>query len=237
VTPVIRKRGHRALSDATPPPLPSSHDENGRVGTAEDGCQSEPDRRSPAPGRDAARAHAHLPASFATAGGTLNLTLGTGANTGWATGASSAPPSYNGDGGAKPPGPPATRTGAVTSDNGGKCLDDNAGSTADGSHIQIWSCNGSAAQQVTVAGDGTLRILGHCVDVTSGGTGDYTPVQLWGCDGTGSQQWTYNSSTKALVNPQSGRCLDVPNSSTTDGTQLQIFDCNGSNAQRWNLPS
>ncbi|MEE4540627.1 lectin [Streptomyces sp. V4-01] len=182
--------------------------------------------------------NAYLPASLATTGGTLNLTLGTTANTTWATTPTSAPPSYNGNGGAKPPGPPiSTGTGPITSDNAGKCLDDNAGSTADGSHIQIWSCNGSAAQQVTVSGDGTLRILGHCVDVSSGGTGNNTLIQLWGCDGTGSQTWTYNSGTKALVNPQSGRCLDIPNSSTTDGTQLQLFDCNGTNAQRWNLPS
>ncbi|MEE4543663.1 glycoside hydrolase family 76 protein [Streptomyces sp. V4-01] len=133
--------------------------------------------------------------------------------------------------------PPATRTGAITSDNAGKCIDDNAASTADGSHVQIWTCNNSGAQQVTVASDGTLQILGKCLDVAFGGTGNNTLVQLWGCDGTGSQKWTYNSATKALVNPQSGRCLDIPNSSTTDGTQLQIFDCNNTNAQRWNLPS
>ncbi|MFG1811596.1 RICIN domain-containing protein [Streptomyces sp. NPDC049040] len=90
---------------------------------------------------------------------------------------------------------------------------------------------------VTVAADGTLQMLGKCVDVSYGGTGNNTLVQLWGCDGTGSQTWTYNSSTKALVNPQSGRCLDIPGSSTADGTQLQIFDCNSTNAQRWNLPS
>ncbi|WP_282204344.1 lectin [Kitasatospora fiedleri] len=181
--------------------------------------------------------NAYLPPSFATGGGTLDLVLGTGANTGWATAASAAPPSYNGDGGSKPPGPPVGSTGPVTSDNGGKCLDDNTGSTADGTRIQIWSCNNSAAQQVTVGGDGTLRIVGKCVDVSFGGTGNNTLVQLWGCDGTGSQKWTYNPATKALVNPQSGRCLDIPNSSTTDGTQLQIFGCNNTNAQRWNLPS
>ncbi|MEU2358798.1 glycoside hydrolase family 76 protein [Streptomyces misionensis] len=133
--------------------------------------------------------------------------------------------------------PPAARTGPITSDIAGKCIDDNAGSTADGSRIQSWSCNNSAAQQVTVGTDGTLQILGKCLDVSFGGTGNNTLVQLWGCDDTGSQKWTYNSSTKALVNPQSGRCLDIPNSSTTDGTQLQIFDCNNTNAQRWNLPS
>ncbi|MEV0848021.1 GH92 family glycosyl hydrolase [Streptomyces sp. NPDC049954] len=51
---------------------------------------------------------AYLPQSFATEGGTLDFTLGTSANTSWATSAAAAPPSYNGDGGAKPPGPSLT---------------------------------------------------------------------------------------------------------------------------------
>lgn len=50
--------------------------------------------------------NAYLPADFATGGGTLDLDLGTSANTDWATAASSAPPSYEGDGGAKPRGRP-----------------------------------------------------------------------------------------------------------------------------------
>jgi lysophospholipase L1-like esterase len=127
--------------------------------------------------------------------------------------------------------------GAITSGVAGKCLDDNGGSTANGAHIQSWSCNGSAAQRFFVPGDGTLRIAGGCVDATSGGTGNGTLVQLWGCDGTGSQQWIHSSSTNALVNPQSGRCLDVPAASTTDGTRLQLYDCNGTAAQSWTLPT
>ncbi len=181
--------------------------------------------------------NAYLPAGFATGGGTLDLVLGASANTGWATAASSAPPSYNGDGGSKPPGPPVSPTGPITSDLGGKCLDDNSGATADGTRIQLWTCNGSAAQQVTVSPDGTLRILGRCVDVTNSGTANNTLIQLWGCDGTGAQTWTYVSSTKAFRNPQSGRCLDVPGSSAADGTQLQLFDCNTSSAQRWTIPA
>ncbi|WRZ70083.1 glycoside hydrolase family 92 protein [Streptomyces sp. NBC_01257] len=182
--------------------------------------------------------NAYLPADFATGGGTLDLALGTGANTGWATGASSAPPSYNGDGGAKPPGPPVAPSGPVTSANGGKCLDDDTGSTTNGNRIQIWTCNNSAAQQVTVTADGSLRVLGKCVEVTgNGGAANGTLIELWDCNGGNNQKWTYKASTGALVNPQSGRCLDVPNASTADGTQLEIWDCHGGNNQKWSLPS
>ncbi|MET7423470.1 RICIN domain-containing protein [Dactylosporangium sp. NPDC005555] len=118
----------------------------------------------------------------------------------------------------------------------GKCVDVNAGATANGTKVQIWSCNGTGAQQWTLPGDGTVRALGKCLDVSASGTANGTKVQLWDCNGTGAQQWTYVSGSQALRNPQSGRCLDDPAASTTDGTQMQIWDCNASNAQRVTLP-
>jgi predicted alpha-1,2-mannosidase len=127
-------------------------------------------------------------------------------------------------------------SGAIPSGIPGKCLNNSGGSSADGNPIQIFTCNGSAAQLWQVPGDGTLRIAGKCMDVTSSGTTNGTRIQLFGCNGTGAQQWSYNATTRALVNPQSGRCLDDPASSTVDGTQLQLFDCNGTPAQQWTLP-
>nr|WP_240810713.1 ricin-type beta-trefoil lectin domain protein [Streptomyces tendae] len=35
--------------------------------------------------------------------------------------------------------------------------------------MQIYACNGSAAQRWTVPADGTLRALGKCLDVSGGG--------------------------------------------------------------------
>jgi len=115
------------------------------------------------------------------------------------------------------------------------CVDDSNSSTTDGSHIQIWTCNGTGAQQWTVATNGTLQVLGGCMDVTSGGTANGTLVQWYTCNGTGAQQWQAGANG-SLVNPQSGKCLDDPGSTTTIGTQLQLYTCNGTNAQNWTLP-
>ncbi|GHJ46916.1 hypothetical protein Cs7R123_42580 [Catellatospora sp. TT07R-123] len=180
--------------------------------------------------------NAYLPASFAVSGGTLDLTLGTSANTSWATGASSAPPSYPGNGGAQPPATVIGPTGSIASGIAGKCLDDAAGSSANGTAAQLYDCNDSVAQHWTLPGDGTVMMFGKCLDINGGGTANNTKVQLWDCNLSGGQQWVYQSGTGALRNPQSGRCLDDPNSSTANGTQLQLWDCNGSNAQRWTLP-
>ncbi|MFE1996673.1 PA14 domain-containing protein, partial [Streptomyces parvulus] len=62
---------------------------------------------------------------------------------------------------------------------GGKCLDVDNSMTADGTKVQLWTCNGTGAQQWTRADDGTLRALGKCLDVSNGGTADGTRIQLW----------------------------------------------------------
>jgi predicted alpha-1,2-mannosidase len=178
--------------------------------------------------------NAYLPASFAINGGTLAFTLGTTANTGWATGASSAPPSYGGNGGAGPVATQEGPTGALSSGIAGKCLDLNADNTASGTPIQIYGCNNTAAQKWKLTGDGTIMLGGKCLDINGGGTANGTKVQLWDCNLGNGQYFVYNASTKQFRNPASNRCLDVPG--TTDGTQLDIWDCNSGTNQQWTLP-
>ncbi|WP_174533354.1 glycosyl hydrolase family 18 protein [Micromonospora chalcea] len=131
--------------------------------------------------------------------------------------------------------PPSGRTGPITG-IGGACVDVAAASTANGTAIQLYGCNGTAAQSWTVAGDGTLRALGKCLDVTSAGTANGTKIQLWDCNGTGAQVWAAQSNG-TLRNPVSGRCLDATGNSSANGTRLQIWDCFGGANQVWRLPA
>ncbi|MCX4746132.1 ricin-type beta-trefoil lectin domain protein [Kitasatospora sp. NBC_01287] len=128
------------------------------------------------------------------------------------------------------------RSGQVTAGIPGKCLDDYTDATAPGATVDLYSCNGTPAQQWRPATDGTLRINNLCLDVTGAATAQGSPVELWGCNGGANQQWTAGANG-ALVSAQSGRCLDDPSSSTADGTRLQIWSCNGTAAQAWALPS
>lgn len=126
---------------------------------------------------------------------------------------------------------PVAMAAPVTSGIAGKCLDDNGGSNVDGTAVQLWDCNGSAAQLWSAYTDGSLRVEGKCLDATGAATADGTKVEIWGCDGGGNQVWqAYDGGYR---NPVSGRCLDDPSSSATNGTQLQLWDCNGTNAQKW----
>jgi hypothetical protein len=130
--------------------------------------------------------------------------------------------------------PPGGRTGQVVG-IAGKCVDVAAASSASGTAIQLYACNGTNAQQWTVAADGTIRALGKCMDVTAAGTANGTKVQLYDCNGTGSQVWQAQGNL-TLRNPQSNRCLDATGNSSADGTRLQIWDCAGGANQQWRLP-
>ncbi|AWT46912.1 MULTISPECIES: glycoside hydrolase family 16 protein [Streptomyces] len=127
-----------------------------------------------------------------------------------------------------------TATGRPIRGLGGKCVDVAGANTANGTPVQLYDCNGTSAQQWTVASDGTLRALGKCLDVTGGGTGDGTKVQLYDCNGTGAQKWVVTAA-QDIVNPQANKCLDVTDGSTANGTRLQIWSCTGAANQKWTV--
>jgi beta-glucosidase len=117
----------------------------------------------------------------------------------------------------------------------GLCLDVAGASSANGTKVDVYTCNSTNAQSWTVESNGTLQALGKCLDVTSGGTANGTLIDLYTCNGTGAQVWQPQSGG-ALLNPQSGKCLDDTGFSTTPGTQVQIWSCTGAANQSWTLP-
>ena len=156
-------------------------------------------------------------------------TAGTGYDgpTGWGT--------PEGVGAFSSSGAPQPVTGMVTSGVTGQCLDDKSDSAADGNKIDIWNCNGSAAQNWTVGTDGTVQINGKCLDVSGQGTGNGTKVDLYDCVGQANQQWTVGANGH-LVGLQSGKCLDDPGFSTANGTQLDIWSCVNQGNEAWYPP-
>ncbi|WP_307872885.1 beta-1,3-glucanase family protein [Paractinoplanes ovalisporus] len=134
-----------------------------------------------------------------------------------------------GAGGTTPP--PAGGAVPVVSDWNGKCLDVPSGNFVDSAPIQMWNCNGSAAQKWTFNGT-TLQAGGKCLDVAAGATGNGAPIQLYTCNGTGAQQFTL-SAAGDLVNNASNRCVDIKDWNGNDGARLQLWDCAGSANQKW----
>jgi chitinase len=129
--------------------------------------------------------------------------------------------------------PPSGSTGPITGYEG-LCLDDRSASTADFNPIQVYTCNGTNAQDWTVNSNGTLTVLGNCLDVAGAGTANGTLVDLYPCNGTGAQSWVHESNGE-LVNTNSGKCLDDTGWGGS-GTQVQIWACADTSNQQWNLP-
>ena len=126
-----------------------------------------------------------------------------------------------------------SNTGAVTGYQG-LCLDVRGANSADGTPVQVYTCNGTTAQQWTVASNGSVQALGKCLDVTGAGTANGTLVQLYTCNGTGAQHWQAQSNGE-LVNTNSGSCLDDTGNGGS-GTQVQIWSCADTANQQWRLP-
>ncbi|MFI5853801.1 ThuA domain-containing protein [Streptomyces parvulus] len=129
---------------------------------------------------------------------------------------------------------PGPRTGEVKG-VGGKCLDVDNSMTADGTKVQLWTCNGTGAQRWTRADDGTVTALGKCLDVSGGGSADGTKIQLWTCNGSGAQKWAPQADG-TVRNPQSGKCLDASGGTWNDGTPVHLWTCHTGANQKWVLP-
>ncbi|MFB7494458.1 RICIN domain-containing protein [Streptomyces sp. NPDC056161] len=131
--------------------------------------------------------------------------------------------------------PAQAATGTITG-LGGKCLDVAGASSADGTAVQLYDCNGTAAQQWTVGSDGTIRALGKCLDVTGNSTANGAKAQLWSCGGGANQKWTVTAAHD-IVNPQADKCLDVTDNSSANGARAQIWSCTGAANQKWTAPA
>ncbi|SCF14012.1 Type 1 glutamine amidotransferase (GATase1) [Micromonospora haikouensis] len=118
---------------------------------------------------------------------------------------------------------------------GGKCLDVRNAATTDGTQIQIWTCNSTAAQTWSVTPNSTVKALGKCLDVSGGGSADGTKIQLWTCNGSSAQNWSAQTDG-TLRNPQSGKCLDVSDNNATDGQAVHLWTCMSAANQKWTLP-
>ncbi|MFD6387063.1 RICIN domain-containing protein [Streptomyces nigra] len=118
----------------------------------------------------------------------------------------------------------------------GLCLDAAGGGTTDGTAVQIYTCNGSAAQQWTVEGDDKGLHLRNvkalkCVEVAGNNAADGTKIQLATCKSTPAQTWEYNvRAATPLKNVGTGKCLDLK--TYDNGQDSRLWTCSGATAQK-----
>ncbi|MEV5942303.1 ricin-type beta-trefoil lectin domain protein [Streptomyces sp. NPDC051994] len=121
----------------------------------------------------------------------------------------------------------------------GKCLDVEGGRRDNGTPVQLYTCNGTAAQQWILYSDATgphlqSRDSYKCLDAAGGKTDDGTKVQIYQCNGTAAQTWDYNlRATTPLKNVGAGKCLDLH--TFDNGYDTWLWPCNGTPAQQFDV--
>jgi len=113
-----------------------------------------------------------------------------------------------------------------------KCIDVPNSNGVNGQFLQLYTCNGTGAQNWTFPGDGTIRGFGLCMDVAWGSTANGAVIQLATCSGNPAQQFVLTAAGD-LVNPQANKCVDVDAWNTADGARLITWDCHGGANQKW----
>lgn len=128
----------------------------------------------------------------------------------------------------------------------GRVLDLTAGSTANGTRLQLWQANGSPAQAFALAsttdalpnGTYTLTVANTnlAIDVANASYASGANVQVFQSNNSGAQKWNVARNadgTYTIVNAASGKALDVAGGSAYSGANVQQYQPNGSAAQRW----
>ncbi|MFF3432027.1 ricin-type beta-trefoil lectin domain protein [Streptomyces sp. NPDC002602] len=121
----------------------------------------------------------------------------------------------------------------------GKCLDVQGGGTADGTPVQVYTCNGGAQQGWRVWGDDHGLYLRNvksfkCLEVAGNGKTDGTKLQIATCNSGPAQVWAYTPrATTALKHVSSGKCLNFPTYDLSRDALLAT--CTGGGPQQVNI--
>ncbi|MEU9086623.1 ricin-type beta-trefoil lectin domain protein [Streptomyces sp. NPDC048357] len=118
---------------------------------------------------------------------------------------------------------------------GAKCLDVKGGKAVNGTQVQLYTCNGSAAQSWILGKDGTFRAFGKCLDNARNASTNGNKISLYDCNGSPAQRWSVNAKGQ-IVHVASGKVLDVTGGATANGTVIQLYTANTNKRQVWVTP-
>lgn len=130
------------------------------------------------------------------------------------------------------PKPAAAQAVFIMSGMGGKCLDAEGGSTANGTRLIGYACQNSWNQKFTFNSNGTITLRGKCLDAAGGQGRDGDQIVLWDCNGGANQKWRASGNQLVGIN---GKCLDLKGGrGHWFGNQpVILWACNGGENQAW----
>ena len=122
-------------------------------------------------------------------------------------------------------------------------LDVSGGSSENEANVQIYSENGSKAQNwiishdekgyVIIANEGSGKVL----DVRGGDTANGTNIHQYSFNQTSAQKWIAvkqsDGSFELISALDQNMCIDLSGAQTENGSNVQLYESNGTKAQRW----
>ncbi|GMK53993.1 hypothetical protein CspeluHIS016_0105790 [Cutaneotrichosporon spelunceum] len=129
---------------------------------------------------------------------------------------------------------PLPTVGLHPNGNAAKCVDVRGGILQAGTAVQIYDCNGTAAQKFSLArGDGQVVVTGTNYCLEPDGHWNGSPVRLKLCNKSLLQNWYYTDDDRLAVTG-AGLCLDLTEGSDANGNGLQVWQCgDGNTNQVW----
>ncbi|WP_434975091.1 DddA-like double-stranded DNA deaminase toxin [Streptomyces collinus] len=121
----------------------------------------------------------------------------------------------------------------------GKCLDVQGGKKDNGTPVQVYTCNGSAAQKWVLYGsEDNLHLQNvnafKCLDVAGNNAANGTKIQISSCKDSKSQTWASDlRGATSLKNTGTGKCLDLH--TFDNGNDAKLYTCNGTDAQQFDI--
>ncbi len=126
------------------------------------------------------------------------------------------------------------------------CIDINGIGTANGTNVQLWNKNNTAAQTFYIQnnGSGIYRIspaykTDSSLDLNGNNCKEHENIQLWSSNNSGAQDFIFvkenNNEYSIRLARNTSYCLDVQNRSTANGANIQLYKYSGDPAQRFKL--
>lgn len=122
----------------------------------------------------------------------------------------------------------------------GLSIDVQGASNSDGGNVQIYSTNGTGAQEWKIIPNGEWYYLknvnsGKVLDVKNGSGASGVNLQQWSTNGGAGQLFRFyeNGNGRYYIMAKTGRVIDCAGGSLKSGTNLQIYAFNGTAAQQW----
>ena len=108
----------------------------------------------------------------------------------------------------------------------GRCLDILNDSTAAGTQVQLYDCNGNGGQKWVQQTNGSLLNpqSGLCLDDPNGNTANGTQLRIWPCNGASAQGFTVTGGGTVASN--GGQCVDVAGDDNGgNASSVQLWNC------------